>query len=310
MARFSEEVIARAREMDLLTYLQIHEPGELVKRGSGEYTTKTHDSLKISNGKWMWWSRNIGGYTALDYLVKVKGIPFREAVNMIVGQAVERPPASTSKRVFSLPKKCNSNNQMIAYLKGRGIDEEIIKDCIAEGMIYESYPYHNVVFIGKDEEGKIRNASFRSCNERRIMGEVAGSEKQYAFRLLAEDMRCIQVFESAIDLLSYATLLKKHRYNYREYSLVSLSGIFIPKEDGEMTLPKVLEHLLSTHQEIKKIVFHLDNDEPGRKATEGLMKLLQESYEVKDSPPLCGKDYNDYLQMFLESERNGRDERS
>ena len=27
--------------------------------------------LKISNGKWMWWSQRIGGYKALDYLVTV-----------------------------------------------------------------------------------------------------------------------------------------------------------------------------------------------------------------------------------------------
>ena len=32
-----------------------------------EYTTRTHDSLKISNGKWMWWSKGIGGKTELPY---------------------------------------------------------------------------------------------------------------------------------------------------------------------------------------------------------------------------------------------------
>ena len=64
------EVVARAREMDLLTYLRTYEPQELVHFGGSTYCTREHDSLKISNGKWCWFSRGIGGYSALDYLIK------------------------------------------------------------------------------------------------------------------------------------------------------------------------------------------------------------------------------------------------
>ena len=56
------EVVEQARQIDLLTYLQSCEPQELVRISGNNYTTRTHDSLKISNGKWMWWSRRIGGY--------------------------------------------------------------------------------------------------------------------------------------------------------------------------------------------------------------------------------------------------------
>lgn len=62
------EVVAQAREMDLLTYLRTYELQELVHFGGGTYCTREHDSLKISNGKWCWFSRGIGGYSALDYL--------------------------------------------------------------------------------------------------------------------------------------------------------------------------------------------------------------------------------------------------
>ena len=79
------EVVAKAREMDLLTYLKNYEPHELVHFGGNTYCTREHDSLKISNGKWCWFSRGIGGYSALDYLIKVKEIPFTEAVEMIMG---------------------------------------------------------------------------------------------------------------------------------------------------------------------------------------------------------------------------------
>ena len=45
------EVVAKAKEMDLLTYLKNYEPGELVHFGGNTYCTRIHDSLKISNGK-------------------------------------------------------------------------------------------------------------------------------------------------------------------------------------------------------------------------------------------------------------------
>ena len=52
MPRIDETMIAEARKVDLLSYLQAREPYELVPC-SGGYCTRTHDSLKISNGMWM-----------------------------------------------------------------------------------------------------------------------------------------------------------------------------------------------------------------------------------------------------------------
>ena len=61
MPRLNEEQMNRIRGIDLLTYLKECEPQELVHVSGNEYSTRTHDSLKISNGKWIWWSRGIGG---------------------------------------------------------------------------------------------------------------------------------------------------------------------------------------------------------------------------------------------------------
>ena len=69
-------VVQEVKRMDLLTYLKNYEPYELVHFSGNTYTTRTHDSLKISNGKWMWWSQRTGGRSALDYLIKVKGYSF------------------------------------------------------------------------------------------------------------------------------------------------------------------------------------------------------------------------------------------
>ena len=76
MRYIAAEDIARAKEMDLLTYLRNYEPQELVHVSGNTYCTREHDSLRISNGKWCWFSQGIGGRSALDYLIKVKGMGF------------------------------------------------------------------------------------------------------------------------------------------------------------------------------------------------------------------------------------------
>ena len=84
----SESDLQRAREVDLLSYLRVSDPGQLVRFSRNTYCTREHDSLKISNGKWHWFSRGIGGANALDYLIKVQGYSFEDAVSTILGENV------------------------------------------------------------------------------------------------------------------------------------------------------------------------------------------------------------------------------
>ena len=62
MPYISADALQQARRIDLLSYLQTNEPGNLVRISGNNYCTREHDSLKISNGKWFWFSRGIGGY--------------------------------------------------------------------------------------------------------------------------------------------------------------------------------------------------------------------------------------------------------
>ena len=66
MPFIAPELIIQAKQMDLLTYLRNYEPYELVKFSGNTYCTRTHDSLKISNGKWIWWSRGDRKSTRLN----------------------------------------------------------------------------------------------------------------------------------------------------------------------------------------------------------------------------------------------------
>ena len=302
MPFIAPEVILEAKRMDLLTYLRNYEPYELVKFSGNTYTTRTHDSLKISNGKWMWWSRGIGGRNALDYLVKVKGMSFLEAVETIVGHTAIQVPIyeKTQKKddnvPLLLPDKCASTDKITEYLFSRGIDYEIINYCIGNELIFESLPYHNVVFVGYDEKNEPKYAAYRATNHTRILGDCSGSKKQYSFRLTNDNSDEVHLFECAIDLLSFATLCKIEGKDWRTFNLVSLSGVYSPAEKiEESKIPIALEKYLRLNPNIKRIILHFDNDIAGRKATETLKVILPERYEVVSDPPLQGKDFNDFL---------------
>lgn len=301
MPYIAPEVITEAKRMDLLTYLREYEPGELVKFSSNTYTTKTHDSLKISNGKWMWWSRGIGGKSALDYLIKVRGMEFIEAVQTIMGNGSVSFPVyenanSYENQPLLLPEKSPTADVVFDYLFGRGIDFEIINYCLDNELIIESLPYHNAVFIGYDKEKEPKYAAYRATNQSRIMGDCTGSKKQFSFRLTADNTGEVHLFECAIDLLSYATLMKIEGKDWRQFNLVSLAGVYSPKKNMEESkIPVTIRKLLEEDKSIKRIVLHLDNDIAGRKATKALQTLLSDEYEVVDDPPQYGKDVNDFL---------------
>ena len=303
--QFDPAVIEQARQIDLLSYLQRYEPGNLKRVAGNVYCTKEHDSLKISNGKWYWWSRGFGGFSALDYLMKVRELGFVEAVQTLTGDMGDwKPPPPAVKRdepkVLLLPPRNKDSDRVLQYLFGRGIDYAIVQDCIADGTIYESADYHNAVFIGKDESGTPKYAACRGT-----MGsfkrDASGSDKRYSFRLLArEPTSTVHLFEAAIDVLSYATYLKCEGKDYKAANLLSLSGVYQPKKElAESKIPIALTTFLNAHHQIKTIYLHLDNDKAGRMCTAALKELLQKDYQIVDAPPPVGKDVNDFLMSYL-----------
>lgn len=299
------ENIKKARELDLLTYLQNFNPNNLVKISGDIYCTKEHDSLKISNGKWNWFSRGIGGRSALDYLIKVEGMEFTEAVEHIINCIENRTIIHDNKiskpkeKFLNLPKSNRNNDGAIQYLESRGIDKDIINYCIETGRIYESYPNHNVVMIGFDKYGIPRYANLRGIGTD-FKGEASGSDKRFSFSISTENSDTVHIFESAIDLLSYATMLKINGKKWDEHHLLSLAGVYRPgKELKDSSFPLALKQFLSEHHEVKKIHLRLDDDYAGRIATETLKQFLSEKYEVKEYPPKRGKDYNDWLCLKL-----------
>ena len=151
MKYFSKEMIDKVKKIDVLSYLSIFEPDNLVKFNRDTYCTKEHDSLKISNGMWYWFSKGIGGVNALDYLMKVNEKTFVEAMNILISKVNDITPIESKKdknmdKKIILPEKNVNNNKAISYLLSRGISKNIIDKCISNNLIYE-HKYHNVLFL-------------------------------------------------------------------------------------------------------------------------------------------------------------------
>ena len=295
MPGVTKEQIAKAKEWDLLSYLQVYEPKELKRSGPNEYCTRTHDSLKISHGKWCWHSRGIGGRTALDYLIKVRGMPFVSAVEALCGTSAPQflPPVSLPQKSFVLPEKNRCGAAVVAYLQDRGISPELIGACMQAGTLYESRKYQNCVFVGKDPKGNPRSASLRSTRDDFRM-DVQGSDKRYSFALLADDTNCprLAVAESPIDALSLATLVKLSGGNWRDSHYLSLGG----------TAPRAMLQFLHDHPHVTQVSLCLDNDKAGRDGMARLEQAIQGDSElsrrvtlIHRNPPKIGKDYNEFL---------------
>lgn len=302
MPRVTEEQVRSAKALDLLSYLRLYEPDKLVRKGN-DYYTKDHDSLIISpNGLWHWKSRNIGGKTALQYLIKVRGMDFVSAVLMLCNgtpaQNMEINPSEkkTEKKPFALPAVHHNNDMVIGYLRRRGLSDAVIHYCIQKGLVYESKEYHNAVFVGFDGDtpkyAALRGTWQHMSNP--FKGEVFGSDKRFSFSVPTETASGkLVVSESAMDALSVATL----RGDIGQVHYLSIGGAYAPKKHTDtVKLPMALEQYLKDHPKIREVELCLDNDSVGVGASFFIMnKLMGMGYAVSSSPPERGKDWNEYL---------------
>jgi len=293
MPGVSHEQIDRAKHVNILDYLLKHEPDNLKRIGSAHYL-KDHDSLEISNGLWNWHSQGVGGRNVVDYLIKVRGFSFVDAVRHLTGDDVSysfvapkaRPP--TERKPFALPPRNGGNDRLVAYLQKRGIAKPLILDCIERGSVYESAKWHNAVFVGRDNNGKARYATLRGT-----MGDFKrdadGSDKRFGFVLPPKNgvSDTVVVTESPVDALSHQTLC--------------------PEFDGwrlslGCTALAALTNFLERHGEVKSVVVCTDNDQAGNKAAAKIAELPDIAV-IRSFPPVGKKDWNDALMALKNGQK-------
>ena len=131
MSYIAAEDVAKAKEMDLLTYLRNYEPQELVHVSGNTYCTREHDSLRISNGKWCWFSQGIGGRSALDYLIKVKGM-----------KIIEQDSAKTKSSLRTLPLVGSFRDYFQKVKEAQELNKKVCGNCY-------NYEYDGYVFVNE-----------------------------------------------------------------------------------------------------------------------------------------------------------------
>ena len=231
---------------------------------------------------------------------------FQEAVQALCGPCFSpgiSAPVSEKKRVFRLPEAAVCPNAVVSYLRGRGIDTEVIGDCLARQILCESRKYRNCVFIGRDKTGEARFACLRGTHDN-FKQDAPGSDKRFGFCLPARDADCprLAVAESPIDALSLATLVKRYGGDWRESNYLSLGG----------TAPRALLQYLQDHPQITEISLCLDNDRAGLDGANRIEQAVREDPELTkrirlifhNPPPMeCGKDYNEFLCAEIQAKK-------
>ena len=145
MPGVTQEQISAAKQIRAIDFLLQYRPTDIVpSQCRGEFQLRSHDSFKISGetSLWHWKSRDIGGKSALDYLIHVEGMRFTEAVLLLSDQipavvrTVPSPQQMPKPKVFALPEPAADNRRVFAYLLHRGIDRKVISDFIRAGILY------------------------------------------------------------------------------------------------------------------------------------------------------------------------------
>ncbi len=310
---FTPEEKAEAHNTSITDYLTINYGLNFKKDGNG-YRCREHNSLFVNQDdkSWYWNSQSVGGGDVIAFVCKIdeglmpRAIPIKydEALKIILKpNAVEnntyvsnykKAPKVKENIVKELqlpPKKEGKYNRLFAYLvQTRKIDKDIVSCLCHKKYLYEDKK-GNVVFIGRDKNKNVKYATVRgTLTDKQYRKDCYGSDKSNGFYLNGYDKSTLYVFEAPIDLLSHATMCNMAKNNNKAWlnnCRLSLAGVS----------DNALEGYLQEYKGIKNIIFCLDNDKAGKKATDKLMeKYKSKGYICSSQPASYGKDYNEELQ--------------
>lgn len=288
--KFSEDQIALANSVNLVDYLR-HNGESLIKSGR-EFRWQRYTSVTIRDNKWYKHKSQEGGFP-IKFLEEFYGYQYPDAVELLLSFAHDTGIAVNDNvqekkeiKEFQLPPRNTDMRKAYAYLlKTRFIDKEIIDVFVKAGLIYEDADYHNVVFVGADEDGIARYAHKKSTytkSERSYRGNVEASDPRYSFHFKGTSNQ-LYVFEAPIDMLSYISL---HKDNWQQHSYVALCGLGM----------QAMETMLEVNSNLQSVILGADHDIAGSEGIERMRDHLQEmGYQMIAVAQPKYKDFNEDL---------------
>lgn len=264
--RFSDEQIAVANNVNLVDYLRYQ--GESLTKSGKDMRWNRYSSVTIRGNQYYRWKTQEGGYP-IQFLKEFYGYNFRQAMELLLsfandtGLTVDTHPVEEEKKKFILPERNSSMRRIYGYLlNARFIDKDILNEFVQKRLIYEDKEFHNIVFVGYDEDGVPRHAHKRSTFADGFRGNVEGSDPRYTFHYLGQSEN-LYVFEAPIDMLSYISL---HKENWQNHNYIALNGLGT----------QGLEHLLDSNDSLKRIFLCFDHDIAGIEGAERVLDMLYE----------------------------------
>ena len=264
---FTPEQKQRAKNADLIEFLKAYMGFDFKKAGH-YYQCVQHNSLVVYPDRkgFVWNSRNISGGDTIDFVRKVEGKSYPEAIEAIIGEKAaavcqSAPTYKSQAGKLVLPQKAEGKySRVFAYLaETRGIAPSVIADFMKSKQLYQD-TRGNCVFVGYDENGTAKFGSIRTTlTDKKYRPDCKYSDKRYAFSQIGTDTTKVYVFEAPIDLLSHCTMTNQ-AFNaedaYKGQTRLALCG----------TSDVALKAFLERHPEVTTINLRLDNDEAGRMA--------------------------------------------
>ena len=279
--QYTQAQIDRANAVNLEDFLRSQ--GETLIKSGREYRWKEHDSLTIRGNKWFRHSQSKGGYP-VNFVMEFYGKSFPEAIQMLTGENGEGQTEATTAppTEFRLPLHSKTADRAIQYLtESRGLNKTLVEAFLFSGDIYEDAKRHNVVFVGRDQNGIPRYAHVRGTDEP-FRQDITGSDKSYPFRYEGNGSQLF-IFEAPIDLLSFICLYPR---DWQTRSYLALGGV-----SG-----KALDHFLSERKDICQVFLCLDSDTAGSEASLRLAQNIPDGISVVRLVP-ARKDWNDVLRQ-------------
>lgn len=270
---YSQEQIDRANDTDLVDFLRAQ--GEEVIKSGSEYRWKRHDSVTLRGNQYYQHSSDKGGYP-IDFVMDFWNKAFQDAVSMLIHEEPEEKDSIT----IPLPDMADDYDHVMRYLTiDRGLDQRLVQRFLDCGMIYEEKEHHNLIFLGKDKDLKVRYAHARGTTMP-FRQDLKGSDKSFGFcwRGAGTDL---YVFEAPIDMMSFINMYPD---GWKKNNYLALGGVS----------SKAIHRFLSDRPDTRSVYLCLDSDEAGENACRSIADELPTQLDVFRIRPEL-KDWNEML---------------
>ncbi|PSB23128.1 helicase [filamentous cyanobacterium CCP2] len=262
--------------------------------------------ISISGSKFMDWIADKGGGGAIDLVMHVQGVEFKEAVQWLSGQSItphsdihrQQPqiedneprslemPVANERRWAAVRNYLVETRKLPAALVDRLHERGLIYADDMQNAVFVRYATHNTGAHWYREEPT--GASLRGTwgENNSFHGLVPGSSREEGWFWIGTgkgEVRRVLLTESPIDALSLAVLDRKHRQAIEDVTIYLST-------DGAGTIP--IEALRQILEQDGQVIAAFDADQAGELMA---WQVVQALPGIKRVTPAYGKDWNDRL---------------